>query len=75
MDVRIGVTQAPREITVEIDDSGRDELRARVEAVLSGASDVLWLDDRRGRQVAVPAAKIAYVELGSPEERRIGFGG
>lgn len=75
VDVRIGVTQAPREITVEIDDSGRDELRARVEAVLSGASDVLWLDDRRGRQVAVPAAKIAYVELGSPEERRIGFGG
>lgn len=75
VDVRIGVTQAPREITVEVDDSGRDELRARVEAVLSGASDVLWLDDRRGRQVAVPAAKIAYVELGSPEERRIGFGG
>jgi ABC-type glycerol-3-phosphate transport system substrate-binding protein len=75
VDVRIGVTQAPREITVEIDDSGRDDLRARVDAALSGATDVLWLDDRRGRQVAVPAAKIAYVELGSPEERRIGFGG
>lgn len=75
MDVRIGVTQAPREITVEIDDAARDELRAKVDAVLSGATDVLWLDDRRGRQVAVPAAKIAYVELGSPEERRIGFGG
>lgn len=75
VDVRIGVTQAPREITVEIDDSGRDELRSRVDAALSGATDVLWLDDRRGRQVAVPAAKIAYVELGSPEERRIGFGG
>lgn len=75
MDVRIGVTQAPREITVEIDDAARDDLRARVEAALSGATDVLWLDDRRGRQVAVPAAKIAYVELGSPEERRIGFGG
>lgn len=75
MDVRIGVTQAPREITVEIDDNARDDLRARVEAALSGATDVLWLDDRRGRQVAVPSAKIAYVELGSPEERRIGFGG
>lgn len=75
MDVRIGVTQAPREITVEIDDAARDDLHARVEAALSGATDVLWLDDRRGRQVAVPASKIAYVELGSPEERRIGFGG
>lgn len=75
MDVRIGVTQAPREIAVEIDDSGRDDLKARIDAALSGATDVLWIDDRRGRQVAIPAAKIAYVELGSPEERRIGFGG
>ena len=43
---------------------------------MSGASDVLWVDDRRGRRVAVPASKIAYVEIGSADgERRIGFGG
>ena len=75
MDVRIGVTQAPRELNVEVDDGERDDVRSRVDAALSGASDVLWLTDKRGREIGVPAAKIAYVEVGSPDgDRRIGFG-
>jgi hypothetical protein len=76
VDVRIGVTQAPREITVEVDDAERDDLKASIEAALSGATDVLWLTDKRGRDVGIPAAKIAYVEVGSAAgDRRIGFGG
>ena len=76
MDVRIGVTQAPREINIEVDDDvDRDDLRSRVEAALAGATDVLWITDRRGKDVGVAAAKIAYIELGSPDDRRIGFGG
>lgn len=76
VDVRIGVTQAPREISLEVEDGDRDDLKARVEAALSGATDVLWVTDKRGRDVGVPAAKIAYVEVGSADgERRIGFGG
>ena len=76
MDVRIGVTQAPREISVELaDDTDREAVRQQVEAALSGALDVLWLTDRKGRSVAVPAVKIAYVEIGSDDAaRRIGFG-
>ena len=77
MDVRIGVTQAPREISVEVaDDTNRVELRKQVEAALTGAVDVLWLTDRRGREIGIAAAKIAYVEIGASDgERRIGFGG
>jgi hypothetical protein len=77
VDVRIGVTQAPREINVELgDDADRDDLKSRIEAALAGASDVLWITDKRGKDVGVPSAKIAYVELGSADsERRIGFGG
>jgi hypothetical protein len=76
VDVRIGVTQAPREISLEVDDGERDDLKARVDAALSGASDVLWITDKRGKDVGVPAAKVAYVEVGSPDgDRRIGFGG
>ena len=77
MDVRIGVTQAPREINVELaDDADRDELKSRIEAALAGATDVLWIVDKRGKDVAVPSAKIAYVELGSADgDRKIGFGG
>lgn len=75
MDVRIGLTQSPKELEVQLDE-GADpaELRAQVEEVLKGEG-TLWLTDRRGRQVGVPAAKLAYVEIGSPQdERRIGFG-
>lgn len=75
VDVRIGVTQAPRELSLEVDDGDRDDLKSRIEAALSGASDVLWVTDRRGRDVGIPAAKIAYVEVGSADgDRRIGFG-
>jgi Protein of unknown function (DUF3107) len=77
VDVRIGVTQAPRELNVELaEDVDRKKLKASVEAALSGATDVLWLTDKRGKDIGVPAAKIAYIELGSSDgDRKIGFGG
>jgi hypothetical protein len=77
MDLRIGVTQSPRELSLELADStDRTELQSKIDAALTGAVDVLWLTDKKDRQVAVPAAKIAYIEIGSPEgDRKIGFGG
>jgi hypothetical protein len=76
VDVRIGVTQA-REVEVEMaEDTDPAELRATIDAALADAEGVLWLTDRRGRQVGVPSSKVAYVEVGSPNDaRRIGFGG
>lgn len=76
MDVRIGVTYSPKELDLELDaETDRDELASAVEKAMSGKSPVLWLTDRRGRKVAVPAEKLAYVEIGGPEDdRRIGFG-
>jgi len=77
VDVRIGVTQTARDISLELaDDEDREALKARIEAALTGAVDVLWLTDKKGRDVAVAAAKIAFVEIGSAvTDRRIGFGG
>jgi hypothetical protein len=77
VDVRIGVTQALREIVLDLaDDADRDAIRAQIDEALADDDRVLWLTDRRGRTVAVPAKKIAFVELGAPDaERRIGFGG
>ena len=78
MDVRIGVTYSPKELDLELaDDSEAAAVRSQVEAALAGGeSTVLWLTDRRGRQVGVPVGKIAYVEIGAPgADRRIGFAG
>jgi hypothetical protein len=77
VDVRIGVTQAPREIGIELaENADRADLKARIEAALAGASDVLSITDKRGAEMFIPSAKIAYIELGSAEgDRKIGFGG
>ena len=75
MDVRIGVTYSPKELELELDEKANaDKLKAEIDAALAG-SGALWLTDRRGRQVAVPVDKVAYVEIGSPDDaHRIGFG-
>ncbi|CAA9209759.1 MAG: Putative ATP-binding protein [uncultured Acidimicrobiales bacterium] len=76
MDVRIGVTQTPKEIEVELPSSAdRAQVVKDIEASLANGEGVLWLTDRRGRTVGVPSAKVAYVEIGSSnDERRVGFG-
>lgn len=76
MDIRIGVIHSLKEIEVELpEDADRDDIRKRVDEAIGDDSRTLWLSDRFGREVAVPASKIAYVELGRPDaERRIGFG-
>ena len=75
MDVRIGLTQTPKELEVQLgDDADADALRSQVDAALADGG-TLWLTDRKGRQVGVSAEKLAYVEIGSPDDgRRIGFG-
>jgi len=76
VEVRIGVTQSPRELEVDLgDDADAAAVGKQVEAALKGDTGILWLTDRKGRRVGVPAAKLAYVEIGSPaDERRVGFG-
>ena len=74
MDIRIGVSDSPREINIQLpDDADRAELRARVDAALSGEASTLWLTDDKGKDVAIAAAKIAYVELGPEGGTPIGF--
>jgi hypothetical protein len=76
VDVRIGVTYTGKEIELELgDDADRDTIVSQVEAALGNGGKVLWLTDKRGRSVGVPADKVAYVEIGSPgDDRRVGFG-
>lgn len=74
MDVRIGITQTPREIELDMPDDAAAVAKV-VEAAVTAGDALLWLTDRKGRRVGVPAAKLAYVEIGSPsDERKVGFG-
>lgn len=76
VDLRIGVSQTAKELEIELpNDADAAAIRKDLEdAVSNGAT--FWVTDKRGRQVGVPVDKLAYVEIGSPDEhRRIGFGG
>jgi len=76
VDVRIGVLHTMKEIEVELPtDADRAEIKRRIDEALADDEKALWLTDRHGKDVAIPSARIAYIELGSTDsERRIGFG-
>ena len=72
MEVKIGVQHAPRELVVETDESAEDVEKLVAEAARP-ASGVLALTDTKGRRVLVPAAKLAYVEIGGGVAGQVGF--
>jgi hypothetical protein len=73
VEVRIGVQHATRELVIDSAET-TEAVLATVSAAVNGESAVLALTDERGRQIVVPSDKLAYVEIGEPESRRVGFG-
>jgi Protein of unknown function (DUF3107) len=74
MDVRIGVIWSPKELTLEVDGDAA-QLESSVTDALNGDGKVLWLTDVGGRRVAVPADRVAYVEIDADgNAKRVGFG-
>ena len=73
MEIKIGVQNVARELTVESALTS-EEVVSLVSAALTGASGVLELDDDKGRKVIVPVAQLGYVEIGEQSVRRVGFG-
>ncbi len=76
MDIRIGVTDNPKEINLDLAaNTNREDVKASVKAAVDGSSDALWLTDDKGREVVVPSSRIAYVEIGPDGDNNpIGFG-
>jgi hypothetical protein len=73
VEVKIGVQHTPREIVLESGLSA-EEVESAVSEALNGKAQLLSLTDDKGRKVLVPADRIAYVEIGEPSARRVGFG-
>jgi hypothetical protein len=72
VEIRIGILNAPRELSFETDESASD-VSGKVSAAISGGTPVLELTDNKGAQFVVPVAGIAYVQIGAEETRRVGF--
>ena len=73
MEVKIGVTDSPRELTLNSAQTPA-EVEKLVTDALGAESGVLSLTDEKGRRFLVQVAKLAYVEIGAADSRRVGFG-
>jgi hypothetical protein len=74
MEIRIGVIYTARELVIDVEDSPEQVTKA-VEDAVAGNSTMLWLTDKKGKQVGVPTDKIAFVEVASDAgDRTVGFG-
>ncbi len=72
MEIRIGILNAPRELSFETDQPA-SEVVAKVNAAIAGDGQVLELTDGHGAQYLIPTSGIAYVQIGAEETRRVGF--
>ncbi|UQX12419.1 DUF3107 domain-containing protein [Candidatus Mycobacterium methanotrophicum] len=73
MEVKIGITDSPRELVFNSTQS-QSEVEELVAGALVKDSNLLSLTDEKGRRFLVHAGKIAYVEIGVADARRVGFG-
>jgi hypothetical protein len=72
MDIRIGIINAPRELSFE-SKQATEEIQKVVTDALEGTSAYFTLSDSKGRVYLVPTQNLAYIELGGEEARRVGF--
>lgn len=73
MEIRIGVRNVAREVTLESKQTPA-EVRAVVSEAISSGAPLIELEDEKGATVLVPTASLGYVEIGHPERGRVGFG-
>ncbi len=71
MEVKIGVQNAARELTVETDESTDAIEKLVTDAIAAGS--VLVLTDTKGQRTVVPAEKLAYVHIGRSVAGQVGF--
>ena len=77
MEVKIGVSDSPREVVLNSNQTP-EEVESLILSALAGTGSsgagLLALTDDKGKRILVQAAKISYIEIGAADGRRVGFG-
>jgi len=73
VEVKIGIAESPRELVFSSAQTP-GEVEELVTTALGEGSGLLSLTDDKGRRFLVHTTKIAYVEIGAADGRRVGFG-
>lgn len=74
MEVKIGIQSIPRELVVDTDATAQQIEHDLAAALGADGPAVFALSTQKGGRVLVPADKIAFVEFGGDQSRRVGFG-
>ncbi|AQT81208.1 ATP-binding protein [Mycolicibacterium litorale] len=74
MEVKIGVSDSPRELVFTSSQTPSEIEELVTSALSEGSSGVLSVTDDKGRRFLVQTSKITYVEIGVADVRRVGFG-
>lgn len=72
MDIRIGITNSPREINFESSQTVEEVEKIVADALGTGAAFIKLQDDK-SKLYIVPIATLGYIEIGSESARRVGF--
>jgi Protein of unknown function (DUF3107) len=72
VEVKIGVQNVARELTIDLDGATVESVEKLVADAVAG-DGLLTLTDPKGRKLVVPAAKLAYVEIGHGTLGTVGF--
>jgi hypothetical protein len=72
VEVKVGVADTARELVLNSDQTP-EEIESLVASALKNSAGTLSLVDDKGRRFVVPSARVAYVEIGTADSRRVGF--
>lgn len=72
MEVKIGFIDSPREVVVTSNQAS-DDVEAAVRKVIETGKGVLELSDEKGHRFLIRGERVAYIELGQADSRRVGF--
>jgi 3-hydroxyacyl-CoA dehydrogenase len=73
VEVKIGIADTARELVLTSTLSP-DEVEALVSDALGAkGTGTLTLADDKGRRYVIPSTRVAYVEIGAADSRRVGF--
>lgn len=72
MDIKIGLADSPRELTIKLPE-GQEDTIATVEQAISGGQATLKVEDDKGRIYLIRTDRIVYVEQGTAAARSVGF--
>jgi len=73
VEIKIGVGDIAHEVVIDATETAESVIKS-YQGELGKDHGLLRLTDTKGRLLVIPAARIAYLDLGTTEHRPVGFG-